>query len=63
VKWDEAGGMVDLGSIVAGRSSRANAISANGSVIVGWQDEPTGTKRSKMGRMEETLLQMVTEIM
>lgn len=44
VKWDEAGGMVDLGSIVAGRSSRANAISANGSVIVGWQDEPTGTR-------------------
>jgi uncharacterized membrane protein len=44
VKWDEANGMVDLGSIVTGRSSRANAISANGTVIVGWQDEPTGTR-------------------
>lgn len=44
VKWDEAGGMTDLGSMVAGRSSRANAINATGSVIVGWQDEPTGTR-------------------
>lgn len=44
VKWNETGGMVDLGSIVPGRSSRANAISANGMVIVGWQDEPTGTR-------------------
>lgn len=44
VKWDEAGGMVDLGSMVPGRSSRANAINAAGTVIVGWQDEPTGTR-------------------
>lgn len=44
VKWDEVNGMVDLGSIVAGRSSRANAINAAGTVIVGWQDEPTGTR-------------------
>lgn len=44
VKWDETNGMVDLGSIVSGRSSRANAISADGSVVVGWQDEPTGTR-------------------
>lgn len=44
VKWDEVNGMVDLGSIAAGRSSRANAINAAGTVIVGWQDEPTGTR-------------------
>lgn len=44
VKWDEVGGMIDLGSMVPGRSSRANAINAAGTVIVGWQDEPTGTR-------------------
>ncbi|WP_347216480.1 T9SS type A sorting domain-containing protein [Chryseobacterium sp.] len=44
VKWDETNGVVDLGSMVSGRSSRANAISADGSVVVGWQDEPTGTR-------------------
>lgn len=45
VKWDSVGGMVDLGSIVAGRSSRANAANSDGSVIVGWQDEATGARR------------------
>lgn len=44
VKWDEVHGMVDLGSIVQGRSSRANAINASGTVIVGWQDESNGTR-------------------
>lgn len=44
VKWDQVNGMVDLGSIVPGRSSRANAINTAGTVIVGWQDEPTGTR-------------------
>ncbi|WP_454047140.1 T9SS type A sorting domain-containing protein [Chryseobacterium sp. Marseille-Q8038] len=44
VKWDEVNGMVDLGSIVSGRSSRANAINATGTVIVGWQDESNGTR-------------------
>ncbi|MGE8554263.1 MAG: T9SS type A sorting domain-containing protein [Chryseobacterium jejuense] len=44
VKWDETNGMVDLGSMVTGRSSRANAISSTGDVVVGWQDEPTGTR-------------------
>src|SRR5690606_16540295 len=44
VKWDEVNGVVDLGSIVPGRSSRANAINAAGTVIVGWQDESTGTR-------------------
>ncbi len=31
--------MVDLGSI-QGRSTRANAVSADGNVIVGWEDDP-----------------------
>ena len=44
VKWDAVGGIIDLGSMVAGRSSRANAISAAGTVVVGWQDEVTGTR-------------------
>lgn len=44
VKWDEVNGMVDLGSIVSGRSSRANAVNAAGTVIVGWQDESNGTR-------------------
>ncbi|MFC3756141.1 T9SS type A sorting domain-containing protein [Chryseobacterium tructae] len=44
VKWDETNGIIDLGSMVTGRSSRANAISSAGNVIVGWQDEPTGTR-------------------
>ncbi len=33
-----AGGVVDLGSSVADRSTRANAVSYDGSVIGGWQD-------------------------
>ncbi|MGH1518388.1 T9SS type A sorting domain-containing protein [Chryseobacterium sp. JK1] len=44
VKWDAVSGVIDLGSMVAGRSSRANAISAAGTVVVGWQDEATGTR-------------------
>jgi uncharacterized membrane protein len=44
VKWDATNGVVDLGSMVSGRSSRANGISADGAVVVGWQDESTGTR-------------------
>ncbi|MBP7147211.1 MAG: hypothetical protein KBD01_06680 [Acidobacteria bacterium] len=42
--WDEQAGMVDLGSIVPERYSRANAISADGQVIVGWSDQTTGSR-------------------
>ena len=45
IKWDQTNGIIDLGSIVSGRSSRANAVNAEGNVIVGWQDEPTGLRR------------------
>lgn len=34
----------DLGSIVAGRASRANAISADGAVIAGWSDTAFGAR-------------------
>jgi hypothetical protein len=44
VKWDAVNGVVDLGSMVSGRSSRANAVNSDGTVVVGWQDEPTGTR-------------------
>jgi hypothetical protein len=37
--------MVDLGSTVAGRSSRANGISADGKVVVGWQEHSTGPRQ------------------
>lgn len=41
VAWTEGKGMTDLGSVYAGinRSTRANAVNYDGSVIVGWQDQ------------------------
>jgi len=41
-QWTEETGMVDLGSIVDGRASRGNAISADGNVIAGWSDASFG---------------------
>jgi probable HAF family extracellular repeat protein len=41
-RWEESTGMVDLGSTVAGRSSRADNVSGDGRVVVGWQEHPTG---------------------
>jgi uncharacterized membrane protein len=38
-KWTAETGVVDLGS--SGRSSRANGVSYNGSVVVGWDESPT----------------------
>ena len=43
-RWEESTGMVDLGSTVAGRSSRANGVSGDGRVVVGWQDSPIGMR-------------------
>jgi len=37
--------MLDLGSLAAGRASRANAISADGQTIVGWSDQATGFRQ------------------
>ncbi|WP_238536289.1 T9SS type A sorting domain-containing protein [Chryseobacterium populi] len=44
VKWDAQNGVVDLGSSIQGRSSRANAVNTDGTVIVGWQDQSDGTR-------------------
>jgi uncharacterized membrane protein len=45
VRWEEATGMVDLGSTVSGRSSRADGVSGNGRVVVGWQEALTGFRQ------------------
>lgn len=44
VKWNAQNGVVDLGSMIPGSSSRANSINGNGTVVVGWQDEYDGTR-------------------
>ena len=44
IKWTQATGLVDLGSTVEAASSRANAISADGTVVVGWQDDDFGDR-------------------
>lgn len=43
-RWEESTGMVDLGSSIAGRSSRANGVSGDGQVVVGWQETETGPR-------------------
>jgi probable HAF family extracellular repeat protein len=55
-RWDEASGMVDLGS-VNGLSTRANAISNDGKVVVGWRTDPTGFRQAAkwVGRQEEVI--------
>jgi len=44
-RWEESTGMVDLGSTVAGRSSRANGVSGDGRVVVGWQEHAQGYRQ------------------
>lgn len=41
-RWEESTGMVDLGSTVANRSSRADAVSGNGRAVVGFQELTNG---------------------
>jgi probable HAF family extracellular repeat protein len=41
-RWEDSTGMVDLGSTTPGRSSRANNVSGDGLVVVGWQEDTTG---------------------
>jgi probable HAF family extracellular repeat protein len=43
--WQESTGIVDLGSSVAGRSSRATGVSADGNVVVGEQDRADGFRQ------------------
>ena len=42
-RWTEQTGMVNLGTL-NGRPTRANAVSANGRVVVGWGTDPTGPR-------------------
>jgi probable HAF family extracellular repeat protein len=55
-RWEQSTGMVDLGSL-DGKDSRADAISADGGTIVGWDAAPNGYWRGAMWRADkETLL-------
>lgn len=42
IQWNSPGPTGDLGSTVAGNSSRANATNFDGSIVVGWQDGDLG---------------------
>ncbi len=42
-RWDETSGMTDLGSL-RGDSTRANGVSADGRVVVGWEEGPQGPR-------------------
>ncbi len=44
-RWEEATGMVDLGTTVEGRSSRADGVSGDGKVVVGFQEHSTGFRQ------------------
>ena len=45
-RWDATNGIVDLGSTVEGRSSRANKVNDDGSMIIGWQEDSTGFRQA-----------------
>lgn len=47
-RWEEGTGVVDLGSSVANRSSRADAVSGDGRVVVGFQEHPTGFRQGAL---------------
>lgn len=38
IAWNQANGIIDLGTLFFGKSTRANAMNNDASVIVGWQD-------------------------
>jgi uncharacterized membrane protein len=44
-RWEESTGLVDLGSSVAGRASFARGVSADGRVVVGYQDRADGFRQ------------------
>jgi len=43
--WSEETGMQPLNQVNPGMSSRANDVTADGSLIVGWSEAPTGTRK------------------
>lgn len=54
--WDlvNGGPATDLGSLYEGRSSRANAVNFDGSIIAGWQDDDFGRTGAKWVNGVET---------
>ena len=46
IQWTEGQGIVSLGSATVGRSSRANGVNRDGTVVVGWQDAETGLRQA-----------------
>lgn len=50
INWTSGSGVVDMGSTVDDRSTRANAANYDGSVIVGWQDGETGFRQGAVWR-------------
>jgi uncharacterized membrane protein len=58
--WDLVGGgpATDLGSLVTNRATRANGISGDGQVIVGWQDDQFGQRQGAqwVGGVESSVL-------
>jgi probable HAF family extracellular repeat protein len=42
-RWEESTGVADLGTL-SGRSTRANGVSGDGRVVVGWEESPTGPR-------------------
>ena len=57
-RWEESTGFVDLGSTVADRASRANGVSGDGQVVVGWQEDVTGYRMgAKWANGAQTVIQ------
>jgi|Tabmets5t2r1_1033131.scaffolds.fasta_scaffold04654_3 probable HAF family extracellular repeat protein len=56
-RWQEVTGVVDFGTLVPDRSSRANGVSGDGLVVVGWNEAPTGFRMGAkwVGSIEEIL--------
>ena len=44
-RWEETTGMIDLGTVVANRSTSANGVSADGRVVVGYQQRSDGVRQ------------------
>jgi probable HAF family extracellular repeat protein len=57
-RWEEATGVVDLGTLVANRSTVANGVSADGRVIVGYQQRSDGIRQGAqwVDRKEEVFV-------
>jgi probable HAF family extracellular repeat protein len=56
-RWEESTGMVDLGSLT-GESTRANNVSGDGRVVIGWEEDRTGPRLGAkwVGRVQEMIL-------